>query len=295
MPMMKSPESACAACKNGHGLPFSFSMAFQPIVDVHANRVFAYEALVRGTANEPAGQILDQLTDENRYAFDQQCRVKAIELAVRLGLPASGAKLSINFMPGAVYSPAACIRLTLETAKRVDFPLNGLIFEITEAEQVKDRKHLVGIAEEYRRHGFQMAIDDFGSGFSGLNLLAEIKPDIVKFDMDLIRRIEERPTAFAIVKTVTALCQRLGVQVIAEGIETEEEYFAVQACGIYLMQGYLLAKPAFEALPEYKLPDGAIEEPEYDLTFTSPRSHRFGAPTSISSVSKEAVAKAETL
>jgi EAL domain-containing protein (putative c-di-GMP-specific phosphodiesterase class I) len=190
-------------------LPFSFSMAFQPIVDTNANRIYAYEALVRGIGNESASHVLAQLNDSNRYAFDQQCRLRAIELAVRLGLPASGAKLSINFMPGAVYSPAACIKLTLETARRLDFPLDRLIFEIIEAEQVEDRQHIVRITEEYRRHGFQMAIDDLGSGFSGLNLLADIKPDIVKLDMDLIRGIERRPTAFAIVQAITELCNRL--------------------------------------------------------------------------------------
>lgn len=229
-------------------------MAFQPIVDIDANRVFAYEALVRGTANEPAGQLLAQLNDTNRYAFDQQCRVKAIELAVRLGLPASEAKLSINFMPGAVYSPAACIRLTLETARKLCFPLDRLIFEITEAEQVKDRGHLLAITEEYRRHGFQMALDDFGAGFSGLNLLAEIKPDIVKFDMDLIRGLSQRPTAFTIVRKTTELLQSLGIQVVGEGIETYEEFAAVRACGIHLMQGYFLARPAFEDLPQFVLP-----------------------------------------
>jgi EAL domain-containing protein (putative c-di-GMP-specific phosphodiesterase class I) len=229
-------------------------MAFQPIVDVNANRVYAYEALVRGLKNEPAGQILARLTDANRYAFDQQCRVKAIELAVQLGLPASGARLSINFMPGAVYSPAACLRLTLETARRVDFPLDRLIFEITEAERVQDRPHLVNIAAEYRRHGLQIALDDLGAGFSGLNLLADIKPDIVKFDMDLIRGIERRPTALAIVQTLTELCHRLGVEVIGEGVETQEEFAALKACGIHLMQGYLLARPAFEALPGFSIP-----------------------------------------
>ena len=229
-------------------------MAFQPIVDTLANRVHAYEALVRGTANESATQILAQLTEENRYAFDQRCRVRAIELAVQHGLQHTGAKLSINFMPGAVYSPAACIRSTLETARRLHFPLDRLIFEITEAERVKDRKHLLDITEEYRKHGFQMALDDFGSGFSGLNLLADIKPDIVKFDMDLIRAIDTRPTAFTIVQKITELCQSLGIEVVGEGVETYEEFASLSACGIHLMQGYLFAKPAFEALPGFVLP-----------------------------------------
>jgi EAL domain-containing protein (putative c-di-GMP-specific phosphodiesterase class I) len=258
----ENSSKTCAACKDGAALPFSFSMAFQPIVDVEAKRVYAYEALVRGTAGESAYSILSQVTEESRYAFDQQCRVKAITLAVQLGLARDGAKLSINFMPGAVYSPAACLRLTLATARETGFPLDALIFEITEAEEVKDREHLVAIAREYRKHGFMVAIDDFGAGYAGFNLLAEIDPGLVKLDMDLIRGIERRPAALAIVESMVALCQRLGVSLIAEGVETVEEFAVLRTCGIHLMQGYLLAKPAFECLPEFFLPEaenGAVE------------------------------------
>ncbi|WP_157477916.1 EAL domain-containing protein [Granulicella tundricola] len=247
-------EPKCSACKDGVSQPFPMTMAFQPIVDVLESRVYAYEALVRGLNNEPAGVVMAQLTEDNRYAFDQSCRVAAITLAARLGLKDTGAKLSINFMPGAVYNPAACIRLTLETARKLDFPLDLLIFEITEMEEIKDRNHVLKIAQEYRRHGFQMAIDDFGSGYSGLNLLADLTPDILKLDMDLTRNLHARPTALAIVRSTAELCRELGVTCIAEGVETVEELRALRSCGIRLMQGYLLARPAFEALPAVAYP-----------------------------------------
>ena len=247
-------QPQCGACKDGAQQPFSFTMAYQPIVDTEAGRIFAYEALVRGPQGESAYSVLSRVTEENRYAFDQSCRVKAITLAAELGLPATGAKLSINFMPGAVYSPAACIQLTLNTAKAVSFPLDQLVFEITEAEEVKDRRHLVGIAEEYRRHGFQMALDDYGAGYAGLNLLADLPVDILKLDMDLTRNLHQRPTALAIVRSTVMLAAALKITLVAEGIETIEEYNAVRSCGIRLMQGYLLAKPGFEALPEFTLP-----------------------------------------
>jgi EAL domain-containing protein (putative c-di-GMP-specific phosphodiesterase class I) len=180
----------CTACKDGVQPPFPFSMAFQPIVDVDSRSVFAYEALVRGPHNEPAETILSRVTPENRYAFDQHCRVTAITLAARLGLAQSGARLSINFMPGAVYSPAACIQLTLQTARHVNFPSDYLIFEITEDEQVIDPAHLRSIVKDYRRRGFQVALDDFGKGFSGLNLLADFPTDLIKLDMELIRNLD---------------------------------------------------------------------------------------------------------
>lgn len=235
-----------------------FSMAFQPIVDVQARRIFAYEALVRGPQNESAYSVLSQVTEENRYSFDQSCRVEAITQASRLGLAGTGALLSINFMPGAVYSPAACIQLTLRTARELDFPMNRLIFEITEGEKVRDTGHLKDIVHEYHRHGFQVALDDFGAAYSNLNLLAELPADVLKLDMNLIRNIDQRLDAHRIVRSMVLLCHELGTRIIAEGVETEGEYSVLRECGISLMQGYLLAKPAFEELPVFSIPGTAM-------------------------------------
>jgi len=229
-------------------------MAFQPIVDVNAGEVFAYEALVRGTNGESAGSILAKVTVDNRYSFDQGCRVKAISLASQLGLGDTRARLSINFIPGAVYSPSSCIQRTLKTAEQFNLPLNRLIFEITEAEEVVDREHLRAIVAEYRHWDFKVALDDFGAGYCGMSLLADLPTDIVKLDMDLTRNLHQRPSALAIVKAMAVLSTTMGFEIVAEGIETIEEYTAVRACGIHLMQGYLLAKPAFEALPGFSLP-----------------------------------------
>jgi EAL domain-containing protein (putative c-di-GMP-specific phosphodiesterase class I) len=111
-------------------------MAFQPIVDTSTGRPFAYEALVRGVDGAGAASILSQITDENRYSFDQAYRVKAIETALAAGLLESDARLSINFLPNAVYSPMACIQLALETAHAAGLPINRLIFEFTENEEI---------------------------------------------------------------------------------------------------------------------------------------------------------------
>ena len=244
----------CSACKDGIAQPMQFSMAFQPIVDVSAGRVYAYEALVRGPQGQGAATVLSQVNDENLYAFDQSCRVKALTLASRLGLADEGAMLSINFLPGAVYSPAACIQLTLKTARDLNFPLDKLIFEVTEGEKVKDPNHLESIAREYNRHGFKIAIDDFGAGFANLTLLADLSAEIVKLDMALTRNLHARKKARSIVASLARLCREMDIALVAEGVETTEEYTALQDCGITLMQGYLLARPEFEALPVFTLP-----------------------------------------
>jgi EAL domain-containing protein (putative c-di-GMP-specific phosphodiesterase class I) len=251
-------------------------MAFQPIVDVESQTIFAFEALVRGPEGQGAGFVLDQVTDENRYAFDQNCRVRAITLASKLNLPATGAMLSINFMPGAVYSPKACLQLTLRTAEELGFPTDKLIFEVTENEQLVDPAHLRAIVKEYHRHGFKIAIDDFGAGYSGLSLLADFPCDIVKLDMQLIRNIHLRPRALEITRSLVSLASRLGSKLVAEGIETLDEYHAIRDCGVSLMQGYLFAKPAFEDLPAVDFSlfgPPALQAPRHPgvLPFTGPR------------------------
>lgn len=94
---------SCSACKDGRGFDLPITMAFQPIVDLRNQTVYAYEALVRGQAGQAAGTVLAQVSADNRYAFDQLCRKTAIDLASELDLTAAGAHLSINFLPNAVY------------------------------------------------------------------------------------------------------------------------------------------------------------------------------------------------
>lgn len=245
------PPSPCRACRDGKALDFDFSMAFQPIVDLRERRLFAYEALVRGTDGSGAATILQRVDGDNRYAFDQACRVKAVELAASLGIPCH---VSINFLPNAVYQAATCIRATLEAAQRFGFPTERIVFEITENEELVDKEHLKSIIREYRRQGFKTAIDDFGAGYSGLNLLAEFQPDIIKLDMALVRGVDADPVRRAIVQGIVGVCRALNIEVIAEGVETPGELRELQALGIHLFQGYLLARPGFECLPAVEWP-----------------------------------------
>lgn len=248
---------ACVACRSGDAPDFALSMAFQPIVDMRTERTWAYEALVRGRDGAGAAEVLGRVTDANRYAFDQQCRVAAIERAVAAGLLADGAKLSINFLPNAVYSPKACIQLTLKTAAANHLPIDRLMFEFTETERMADAAHVQNIIDTYQAMGFVTALDDFGAGHAGLGLLARFRADIIKLDMELLRGIDSSAPRRMIVEAMVGLCARLGVTVIAEGIETRGELDAVRSLGIDLVQGYLLARPAFEALPGVTLPVAA--------------------------------------
>ena len=245
---------ACDGCTTSSRLDFDFSMAFQPIYDAAAGRVWGYEALVRGMAGEGAYDVLGRVLPEQKYRFDQDCRVKAIELAARLFPAGMDLMLSINFMPNAVYEPAACLRATLLAAGRANFPLSSIMFEFTENEEVTDTAHLTNIITEYRKHGFTTAIDDFGAGPAGLGLLVDFQPDLIKIDMKLIRGIDASPARQAVVAGIVAIASNLNISVLAEGIETEAEYLVLQATGVRLFQGYWFAKPAFEQLPAVRIP-----------------------------------------
>jgi EAL domain-containing protein (putative c-di-GMP-specific phosphodiesterase class I) len=238
--------NACAACRET-GEPLDFTMAFQPIVDLEAGRIWGHEALVRTPTGGPAAEVLAAVDGEGRYRFDQACRVKAIELAGRL-FGSDELMLSINFMPNAVYEPKACIRATLAAALRVGFRRDRLMFEFTEDERVRDAGHLGSIIGEYRRQGFLTAVDDFGAGYSGLCLLASLQPDLIKLDMHLLRNLDREPARRAVVGGVVAIARRIGVEVLAEGVETAGECAALREEGVRLFQGYLFARPAFEAL-----------------------------------------------
>lgn len=236
---------SCAACTTGAGLDFEFSMAFQPIVDARTGQVYSQEALVRGTNNEPASSVFARVNDDNLYRFDQACRVKAIKLAAELGI---STLLNVNFMPNAVYRPELCIRTALEAAETYGFPIDRIVFEITEGERVTDLAHLRSIVADYQQRGFQVAIDDFGAGYAGLNLLAELRTDLVKLDMGLVRQIDQDKTRRIICRGIVQVCRELDIEVIAEGIETRDEMRCLQDLDVYLFQGYYFAKPSFECL-----------------------------------------------
>ncbi len=237
-----SPECG-GDCSDSDRLPFSFSYAFQPIVDLNAREFFAHEALVRGPNGESALTILSQVNEANRYRFDQACRVRAIKTAARLKMKT---RLSINFMPNAIYRPEVCIRTTLETARATGFPIEQIMFETVEGEEISDAKWLAEVLSEYQRIGFLTAIDDFGAGYAGLNLLADFQPDIVKLDMGLIRDIDQRPARQAIVRGVARICAELDIRIIAEGVERADECRCLQDMGVSLMQGFLFSPALFE-------------------------------------------------
>ena len=222
------------------------STAFQPIVDVPRRAVFAQEALVRGPGGEPAASVLGAVAERDRHAFDLYCQVTAVQTAARIEVPG---KISVNLMPNAVDEVGQCLDKIVQTARRAGVPVSRLMFEITEGERIGDTPLLRKILAEYRRLGFSTAIDDFGAGFAGLQMLADLQPDlpdILKIDMGLIRGVDGDRARNTIVSGICDTAGKLGLTVIAEGVETEGERDALLGMGVALQQGFLYSRPVIE-------------------------------------------------
>lgn len=236
----------CNTCECHQKLDFKIKMAFQPIVNVEEKSVFAYEALVRGENGEGAGYIFDKVTEANKYSFDQACRVTAIQTIAKLD---PTAHVSINFLPNAIYDPETCLARTLASAEKYGFPRENIIFEVTEHEKIENQALLRDVFATYKAKGFRTAIDDFGEGFAGLNLLAKFQPDCLKLDMNLIQGINNDKVKQSILSGIQTTASSLNVELIAEGIEDKDDFLFLKYNKIKYMQGFFFAKPELEGLP----------------------------------------------
>lgn len=227
-----------------------YTFAFQPIVDVlDPENPFAYEALVRGVNGETADAVLDSIPSAERLSFDAACREKALEMAVALGI---GGKLSLNIVADAACDPRYGLAATLRAARRVGWPTDRLIFEVTEHVPVARPERLGRWIASGRNMGFTVAIDDFGAGHATIEILLRLRPSMVKLDMNLIRHIDADPPRRSIVRGLIEACDIFNCVVVAEGVETAAEFETLRSFGVRFMQGYFFARPAIAALP---LPD----------------------------------------
>lgn len=224
-----------------------YSHAFQPIINVDSHAIISYEVLLRGKNNESPMSVFEQIPHESLMEFDQTSRERAMALAVNLGLKCS---LNLNFTPGSiVFEGGKYIEDTIAAAHKHGIHNKQLVLEITEGEAINSTNDLKSALNQARRLGMTIAVDDFGAGYAGLNLLADIQPDWIKLDMFLLRNIEQHGARQSIVSAISGVCLDLGIEVLAEGVETLEEFHFLRKLDISLYQGYFFAKPGFQCLP----------------------------------------------
>ena len=231
-----------------------FSFAFQPIVDAQAGKSIGHEALVRGRLQEPAAEVLNRVPLGDVADFDEDARRTAVSLAVRLGLKG---RLHLNVMPYAQGIRNSSLDSTLDTARRCGLAPERLVLEVKHEATIADPVATARWLRPYREQGVLISIDDFGSGHAGLALLDHYQPDLISLSMWLVRDIQSHGPRQAILRGLMQTCGDLGIDIIAKGVESLEEFGFLRAEGITLFQGFLLGKPGFEQLPRAMLPADA--------------------------------------
>lgn len=222
------------------------SMLFQPIYDFKKGTVLAWEALARGPRGselESPALLFDFAEQTGQlFVLEQTCRSKALET---VGALAPGQRLFLNIHPRAVVDPTFAPGSTLELIENHGLKPDNIVFEITERHSIKDFTSFHRTLDHYRSQGFKIAVDDAGTGYSGLSTIAALKPDYIKVDMSLVRDIDKDPVRRALMETMVTLANRIGSEIIAEGIETRNEAGALIEIGVHYGQGYFLSRPLF--------------------------------------------------
>jgi len=217
---------------------------YQPIVDLKDGSVFAYEALSRGPKNsclERPDKLFAIADKENAsWELDYLCRSLAIEYAKdKLG----SCKLFLNVDAKIMYDEKFHQGSTAEFLKKCDLSPNSIVFEISEKTTINDYKSFCSVLNNYQCQNYKIAIDDVGSGYSGLNLLAQISPQFIKIDIGLVKDIDKNYIGKSIVKALASFAHAANIKIIAEGIERPEELDILIELGIDYGQGFYLGKP----------------------------------------------------
>jgi EAL domain-containing protein (putative c-di-GMP-specific phosphodiesterase class I)/GGDEF domain-containing protein len=218
---------------------------FQPIVDLKTGAIFAYEALSRG----PKGSSMESPlmlfsvaeTAQLSFELDRLCRRKAIENAKGLS---TGQKLFINTFPTTMHDPefkGENLRKLLEGS---NFAGNNIVFEITERFAIENYSLFQQEQSYYASLGFDIAVDDIGTGYGSLEAIANLKPQFVKVDISIIRGIHQNPVKQELLKAIRDIGQKVNAKIVAEGIEQKAELACVRELGIDFGQGFLLARPS---------------------------------------------------
>lgn len=218
-----------------------FSFAFQPIVAIANRSTVGHEALVRGLSGESAATVLNAIQPNNRYYFDQACRMRALDVAARRGI---GSALHLNCSQIAPDNLALSIDATVERAVENDIDPGRVVLEFGNLEMLGNPRQLDKTREMAHSAGMQVLADNVGAGEVGLKRLAVFKPDFAKLDRSLIVGIDGSSRRQAIVHGVVATCRALGIELIATGVEREQEKNWLTTAGLRLAQGFYFARPS---------------------------------------------------
>lgn len=221
-------------------LRVEFLHAFQPIVDVSSRCIYAYEALLRSPSGQGPVDVIRSVPKQYYSALDQTIRETALARASALGV---SCRLSLNMSSSCMIQDQNYLLKTIDYAEQCGIAAQNVVIEISESDVIHGIPRLNDRLNEAHARGALIALDDFGAGYAGLNSLIDVNPDIIKLDMYLIRNIDSSGPRQATIKALVGLALDLGIDLIAEGVETAEEYAFLTRAGIDMFQGYFFAKP----------------------------------------------------
>jgi EAL domain-containing protein (putative c-di-GMP-specific phosphodiesterase class I)/GGDEF domain-containing protein len=221
-------------------------IVYQPIIDFSDGSILAWEALTRGPRDSclHSPTVLFDLAEQagKLFSLENVCREKAVRTIGGMG---KGKKMFLNIHPRTVVDPTFAPGRTVDLLREFGLGPENVVFEITERHSIKDFKLFHLTLDHYRNQGFQIAIDDAGTGYSGLSTIAILQPEYIKIDMSLVRDVHKDRVKQALLETMVAFADKIGSKVIAEGVEKKNEAARLREMGMHYGQGYYFGRPVY--------------------------------------------------
>jgi EAL domain-containing protein (putative c-di-GMP-specific phosphodiesterase class I) len=218
---------------------------FQPIVDLQKGGTLGFEALSRGPAGTPQASPMNMFKAAKDadlvFELDRHCRRRAIQTAQDLPSPY---RLFINVVPASMYDPDFQGTSLIHLLEGLGLSPDRIVLEVSEQYAIENYTLFVEALQNFKEVGFSIAVDDIGAGHSGLEKIAHLNPKYLKFDIELVRDIDESHVKREMTRALKAFADKMDSKIIAEGIERDGERQTLVDLGIDYGQGYLLARPA---------------------------------------------------
>jgi EAL domain-containing protein (putative c-di-GMP-specific phosphodiesterase class I) len=231
---------------------FTIEPHFQPIVDLSSGGVLGYELLSRGAGplRSPLALFEHARRAGTTWELERACRMAALQAIAALPATTRARHLFfLNVSPDVLENPRFVAGFTLAMLEEYGVSQARIVIEVTERVSITDYARFEATIRHYAGQGFRIALDDFGSGHSGLVTLISSRPHFLKLDMAVTRGIHGDDYKQMIVKSMVALAHNIGAELVAEGVETWDELESLVTHGVRYAQGFLLGRPATAALP----------------------------------------------
>ncbi len=230
-----------------------YSFAFQPIIDPLTREIASVEALLRTPDGGGPQAYFAGMQGDEVYLADLHSKKVAFAMAGGLNLHEQA--LSVNLLPMTLVKIPEAVDVLLEGIATSGLVPEQIIVEFTEGEVISGFDAFTGAVRQLKAAGISVAIDHFGAGFAGLQLLTQFQPDRIKINRELIKNVHTSGPRQAVIQAIIKCCHSLEIAVSAVGVEKAEEWMWLESAGISQFQGHLFARPAFDQIPLVAWPE----------------------------------------